>query len=79
MLIQKTKKRHNRCMVRVSSGMHKMKADPISFVNPMPKVYDTLPPLIEELVDVLAFIYTGPCQPTNPDFEHTPLLIFFFF
>ncbi|KAF9460482.1 hypothetical protein BDZ94DRAFT_1223103 [Collybia nuda] len=41
----------------------------------MPKVYDTLPPPIEDLDDVLAFIYTGPCQPTRSYFERTPLLV----
>ncbi|KAF9455718.1 hypothetical protein BDZ94DRAFT_1286046 [Collybia nuda] len=25
--------------------------------------------------DVLAFIYTGPCKPTNSDLERTPLLV----
>jgi hypothetical protein len=67
--------RHNRCIVRVSSGMHKMRANAITFANPIPKVYDVLPPPIEELDEVLAFIYTGPCQPTREDFERTPLLV----
>jgi hypothetical protein len=67
--------RHNRCIVRVSSGMHKMRANAISFQNPIVKVYDILPPPIEEMDDVLAFIYTGPCQPTKNDFERTPFLV----
>ena len=67
--------RHNRCIVRVSSGMHKMRANAITFANPIPKVYDILPPPIEELDEVLAFIYTGPCKPTKSDFERTPLLV----
>ncbi|KAF9456100.1 hypothetical protein BDZ94DRAFT_1292983 [Collybia nuda] len=67
--------RHNRCIIRVSSGMHKMKANAISFANPMPKIYNTLPPPIDELDDVLAFIYTGPCRPTSSDLERTPLLV----
>ena len=49
--------------------MHKMTANAISFANPIPKVYKTLPPPIEEMDDVLAFIYTGLCQPTKADFE----------
>ncbi|KDR65457.1 hypothetical protein GALMADRAFT_81852, partial [Galerina marginata CBS 339.88] len=32
--------RHNRCLVRVSSGMHKMRANAISFANPTPKIYN---------------------------------------
>ena len=67
--------RHNRCLVKVSSGMHKMRANAITFANPMPKIYDILPPPIEEMDDVLAFIYTGPCMPTKSDFERTPLLV----
>ena len=47
---------HNRCIVKVSSGMFKMCANAISFSNPMPKIYNVLPPPIEEMDEVLAFI-----------------------
>jgi hypothetical protein len=67
--------RHNRCIVKVSSGMSKMRANAISFSNPMPKIYNILPPPIEEMDEVMAFIYTGPCKPTKADFERTPLLV----
>jgi hypothetical protein len=68
--------RHNRCLVRVSSGWHKMTANAISFANPTPTVvYDVLPPSKDELDEILAFIYTGPCKPTPKDFERTPLLV----
>jgi hypothetical protein len=67
--------RHNKCIVRVSSGMHKMKANAIMFENPIPKIYRALPPPIEELDDVLAFIFTGPCKPTDKDMKRTPLLV----
>ena len=67
--------RHNRCIVKVSSGMHKMRANAISFSNPMPKIYKVLPPPIEEMDEVLAFIYTGPCKPTKADFKRTPMLV----
>ena len=67
--------RHNRCILRVSSGMHKMRANAIMFANPTPKVYDILPPPIEEISEVLAFIYTGPCQPTKDELKRTPLLV----
>ena len=30
---------------------------------------------IDEMDEVLAFIYTGPCKPTKSDFERTPLLV----
>jgi len=48
--------RHNRCIVKVSSGMSKMRANAISFSNPMPKIYNVLPPPVEEMDEVLAFI-----------------------
>src|ERR1700733_1476964 len=67
--------RHNRCIVKVSSGMSKMRANAISFSNPMPKIYNVLPPPVEEMDEVLAFIYTGPCKPTKADFQRTPLLV----
>lgn len=67
--------RHNRCIVRVSSGMHKMRANAILFANPMPKIYHVLPPPKEEISEVLAFIFTGPCQPTKDDFRRIPLLV----
>jgi hypothetical protein len=67
--------RRNRCLVRVSSGWHKMTANAISFANPTPIVYDVLPPSKDKLDEILAFIYTGPCKPTPKDFERTPLLV----
>jgi hypothetical protein len=67
--------RHNRCIVRVASGRYKMRANAVSFQNPIPKIYNVLPPPIKELDEVLAFIYTGPCQPTKKDLERTPLLV----
>jgi hypothetical protein len=38
---------HNRCIVKVSSGMYKMCANAISFSNSMPKIYNVLPPPME--------------------------------
>jgi len=67
--------RHNRCVVRIASGRYKMRANAISFQNPIPKLYDVLPPPLEELDQVLACIFTGPCQPTEKDIERTPLLV----
>jgi hypothetical protein len=52
-----------------------MTANAITFLNPTPKIYDVLPPPVSDLDEVLAFIYTGPCKPTQSDFEHTPLLV----
>jgi hypothetical protein len=49
--------------------MSKMRANAISFLNPMPKIHNVLPPPVEEMDEVLAFIYTDPCKPTKADFQ----------
>jgi len=67
--------RNNRCIVRVAKGMHKMIANAVKFEHPMQKIYTVLPPPIEEMDELLAFIFTGPCQPTKDDFHRTPLLV----
>ncbi|KDR64876.1 hypothetical protein GALMADRAFT_47734, partial [Galerina marginata CBS 339.88] len=67
--------RHNRCIVKVASGRYKMRANAITFQNPVPKIYDVLPPPVKELDEVLAFIFTGPCRPTKDDIKRTPLLV----
>lgn len=67
--------RHSKFIVRVSSGMYKMKSNAVVFENPTPKIYQTLPPAKAELDDVLAFIFTGPCRPSPEDMERTPLLV----
>ena len=70
---------HNYCVVRFSmsgmKGLHKLKANAISFSVPMPKVYKVLPPKREDLDDVLAFIYIGPVKPTTEDWKRTPFLV----
>jgi len=55
--------------------MHKMIANAVTFEHPMQKIYAVLPPPIEELNEVLAFIFTGPCQPNDDDFQRIPLLV----
>jgi hypothetical protein len=67
--------RHNHCIIKVASGRYKMHANAITFQNPVAKIYDTLPPPLEELDEVLAVMFTGPCQPTKKDLHRTPLLV----
>ena len=68
--------RHNQCIVKVkASGRYKMRANAIVFENPIPKVYNVLPPPREELEQILAFMFTGPCRPTKEDLKRTPLLV----
>ncbi|KZP05534.1 hypothetical protein FIBSPDRAFT_914868 [Athelia psychrophila] len=52
-----------------------MSANTISFANPMPDIYDTLPPPLADLDSVLAFIFTGRCLPVESDLRWTPLLV----
>jgi hypothetical protein len=67
--------RHNRAVVRVSSGRAKMVANIIMFSNPTLTVYRMLPPSREEMKEVLACIFTGSAQPTDEDFKRTPFLV----
>lgn len=69
------KVRHNRCVMRVSSGRIRMRANAVMFSNPTVKVYHKLPPTLDELDEVLAFVYIGTCKPTDADFERTPMLV----
>ncbi|KAF8220246.1 hypothetical protein L208DRAFT_1334961 [Tricholoma matsutake] len=47
----------------------------IAFKSPVPKVYYQLPPHMEDLDEVLAILFTGPCKPTEKELQHTPLLV----
>ena len=67
--------RHNKCLVRVSSGRAKMTANVIMYSNPTLKIYRKLPPSRNEMNEVLAFIFTGPSQPTDEDFKRCPMLV----
>ena len=67
--------RHNRCLVRVSSGRAKMIANAIMFTNPTVKVYKVLPPTREELSEVLAVVFIGSANPTPEDFKRTPMFV----
>jgi hypothetical protein len=67
--------RHSFCSVRISSGMRKMKAHAIAYRQPTPKVYNILPPPKEDIEEVLAIMFTGPCKPTPADFQRTPFLV----
>lgn len=73
MLISKI--RHNRCLVRVSSGHAKMTANIIMFSNPTVKVYHVLPPSRQEISEILAFVFQGPIQPNESDIKRTPMLV----
>jgi hypothetical protein len=51
-----SKVRHNQCVVCVAKSMHKMIANAVTFEHPVQKIYTVLPP-IEEMDEILAFIY----------------------
>ena len=67
--------RHNKCLVRVSSGRAKMTANVIMFANPTVKVYHALPPRREDISEILAFVFQGPAKPTDDDIKCTPMLV----
>jgi hypothetical protein len=68
--------RVNSCFVRVaSSELRKIASHVITFESPVPKVYHHLPPSMEDLDEVLAVLFTGPCKPTEKENQCTPLLV----
>ena len=67
--------RHTCSFVKVASGMRKMKANVVAFESPIPKIYDILPPPRDDLDDVLAILFTGPCKPSEADISRIPFLI----
>ena len=67
--------RHNRCLVRVSSGRAKMIANCIMFSTPTVEVYNVLPPSSTELNEVLAFVFLGSAKPTPEEYKRTPMLV----
>jgi hypothetical protein len=67
--------RHSSCCVRIASGMRKMKANAIAFQSPIPVIFNILPPAKDDIEDVLAIMFTGPCKPTYSDFKRTPFLV----
>ena len=66
---------HTCSYVKVASGMRKMKANIIAFESPIPKIYNILPPPQDDMDDVLAILFTGPCKPTPEDLKRTPFLV----
>ena len=67
---------HHTCsFVKVASGMRKMKANVVAFESPIPKIYEILPPPREDLDDMLAILFTGPCKPSEADLTHIPFLV----
>ena len=66
--------RSNCCIVHVLKGGWKMRANAIMFPSPISKLCNILPPPIEELDEVIAFMFTGVDQPTVQDMKRTPML-----
>ena len=67
--------RHTCAFVKVASGMRKMTANVVAFQSPVPKVYNVLPPPRDDLDEVLAILYTGPCKPTPEDLKRLPFFV----
>lgn len=69
------KVRPNNYLVRVKSGRYKMRANAIAYEAPIAKVQEILPPHRKELDEVIAFIFSGPCKPTEDELHRIPLLV----
>ena len=67
--------RHTCSFVKVASEMRKMKANVVAFESPVPRIYEILPPPRDDLDDVLAILFTGPCKPSEADISRTPFLV----
>src|SRR6266545_2634941 len=67
--------KHTCAFVKVASGMCKMKANIVAFESPIPKIYNILPFPRDDLNEMLAILFTGPCKPTKEDFARTPFLV----
>ena len=52
-----------------------MTANVVAFQSPVPKVYTMLPPPRDDLDEVLAILYTGPCKPTPEDLKRLPIFV----
>ncbi|KAE9401654.1 hypothetical protein BT96DRAFT_956435 [Gymnopus androsaceus JB14] len=53
----------------------KLIANAVIFANPTAELYQFLPPPIEELDDIIAVIFTGPCEPQPSDLRHSPFFV----
>ncbi|KAJ3885278.1 hypothetical protein GG344DRAFT_59480 [Lentinula edodes] len=70
--------RHTKCFVRVQKGStnySKLVSNVIAFENPIPKIYDTLPPPKEDIEEVLAVMFSGSTKPTQDDYARALLLV----
>ena len=65
---------HNNCLTIIRNGGYKMSSNAVTFQNPIPKIYNRLPPPREDLDQVFACIFMGPAAPTDEDFKRCPLL-----
>jgi len=52
-----------------------MKANVVAFESPIPKIYEILPPPWEDLGNVLAILFTGPCKLSEVDLTQIPFLV----
>ncbi|KAF9459635.1 hypothetical protein BDZ94DRAFT_1239115 [Collybia nuda] len=55
--------------------LRKMTSHVVTFESPVPKVYQTLPPPISDMEEVLAIMFTGPIKPSENDMKRVPLLV----
>lgn len=65
--------RINRFAVKVESGMYKTKCNIIAFENPVPQIYDTLPPPTSDIEETFAVMFIKSKPPSEQDFSEVPV------
>ncbi len=59
--------------MKVESGMHKTKCNIIAFQNPVPQIYDTLPPPTSDIEETFAVMFIRSKPPAEKDFDEVPV------
>lgn len=67
------KVRINRFAVKVDSGMQKTRTNIIAFQNPIPQIYDMLPPPMSEIEETFAVMFIKSKPPSEEDFNEIPV------
>lgn len=66
---------HNICVVQLSQGQRKMRANVIVYPQPVIKMFTMLPPPRKQMDLCLAILFAGPVHPSEFDYRRAPLLI----
>ena len=65
--------RTNRYAIKVQSGMHKTKCNIVAFENPVPQIYEALPPPASDIEEVFAVLFFRSTPPSEKESKEIPL------